>query len=155
MEGWDRKQKCTGGPTGPSFFLLSFSPSSPAKPAIENSTSQIPVARGGHLRSSPTLLPHIETSLSWSCGRRRPRSSERISRRGCRPPLLLPEQGCAFLDHSTHYICLSSVSPASLSHSCLWACKARDPVLISSVSSGLGIMPGPGGLLGKSGWVGG
>lgn len=45
------------------FFLLSFSLSSPAKPAIENSTSQIPVAKRGLLRSS-TLFSHIKTSLS-------------------------------------------------------------------------------------------
>lgn len=43
------------------FFLLSFSLSSPAKPAIESSTSQIPVATRGLLRSS-TPFSHIKTS---------------------------------------------------------------------------------------------
>lgn len=48
-EVWDHKCKRAAGRTDPAIFpcFHSLSLSPPAKPAIENSTSQIPAAKGG------------------------------------------------------------------------------------------------------------
>lgn len=96
------QQKCAGGLAGPSFSLLSFSPSSPAKVATEHSTSKIPVAERGHLRSPPTLHLPIKTSPSRSCRRSRPESPFEDLKEWL--PASFVATSLPFLDHSTHSI---------------------------------------------------
>ena len=101
-EVWSHEQKCAGGPAGPSFSLLSFSPSSPAKAATEHSTSKIPVAERGRLRSSPTPSLPIKTSPSRSCRRSRPESPFEDLKEWL--PASFVATSLPFLDNSTHSI---------------------------------------------------